>query len=468
MDQKRLADAVESFGNQTFYPSDILVECPKFRILVAGQTGSGKSTLCSKVFNVSAEHGEFGISHHSRGTLIHQVWNEITFPGQNEEIILHDSGGFEAGDTAGLDEIRKFIKSRLKSTTLAEQLHCIWYCIPLTGHRHIQSAEKIFFNDFDLGDIPVVAVFTHFDEVENKYEFELMKKHQREHPTTLIPKDLRDRANAFAVRDYDEIHRRNLEAIIRPQMKVAIHRVSMPQEINAAGTQGVNKLISQTMDMLTKEGLRRLWVSAQQQSAELKRNGIVSFIEICSHCVSVLSRSPSESIQISMRRFERVTISSSIPLVPFLSGSIFSSAFRDIYSDVTRLYGLIDPSRILQSKTSRKRIFEACLKLSATERLLYQTGLKLNITGPLAAASVTASLLKMIAGTILIHEELFWKQRDENGLLLTSEAVQETCARFSESKRRAKVAAHIDGTVMIQNYTKKEYCQDVLTTALKG
>ena len=58
MDQKRLADAVESFGNQTFYPSDILVECPKFRILVAGQTGSGKSTLCSKVFNVSAEHGE--------------------------------------------------------------------------------------------------------------------------------------------------------------------------------------------------------------------------------------------------------------------------------------------------------------------------------------------------------------------------------------------------------------------------
>ena len=222
------------------------------------------------------------------------------------------------------------------------------------------------------------------------------------------------------------------------------------------------------MDMLTKEGLRRLWVSAQQQSAELKRNGIVSFIEICSHCVSVLSRSPLESIQISMRRFERVTICSSIPLVPFLSGSIFSSAFRDIYSDVTRLYGLIDPSRILQSKTSRKRIFEACLKLSATERLLYQTGLKLNITGPLAAASVTASLLKMIAGTILIHEELFWKQRDENGLLLTSEAVQETCARFSESKRRAKVAAHIDGTVMIQNYTKKEYCQDVLTTALKG
>ena len=34
-----------------------------------------------------------------------------------------------------------------------------------------------------------------------------MKQHQRERPNTLIPRDLRDRANAAAVRDYDEIHR---------------------------------------------------------------------------------------------------------------------------------------------------------------------------------------------------------------------------------------------------------------------
>ena len=41
-----------------------------------------------------------------------------------------------------------------------------------------------------------------------------------------------------------------------------------------AASQGVNELITTTFDMLTKFGsLRRLWTAAQQQSADLKRDG---------------------------------------------------------------------------------------------------------------------------------------------------------------------------------------------------
>jgi hypothetical protein len=54
------------------------------------------------------------------------VWNEITFPGKNEDIILHDSGGFEAGGTDGMEEIKRFIKDRMSQAKLADQLHCIW------------------------------------------------------------------------------------------------------------------------------------------------------------------------------------------------------------------------------------------------------------------------------------------------------------------------------------------------------
>ena len=360
------------------------------------------------------------------------------------------------------------------------------YCIPLTGHRHIQSAEKTFFNDFDLGDIPVVAVFTHFDVLENEQEFKLMKQHQRQHPGTVLPQDLQARAHAYAVQEYDEIHRRNLQDILGPHSGVEIQRVAMPEDgaytvggllltsksvmiathedtDAATNAQGVNNLIRTTLEMLTRDGLRRLWVSAQQQSADLKRKGISNDDGMIS-----LSNPSAESIVIAMQHFERVTITSSLPLIPFLGGSVFRSSFHEIFSDVSRQYGLIDPWHVLRDKATRKRIFGACLKLSSGGRIGAKAALAINILGPLTAPIITASLLKMIVGIIMIHEELFWKQREQNGLRLTEDVIEETCAKFAEGRRRRIAAAHIDGSIDISNYRREQYCMDVVTTALEA
>ena len=95
----------------------------------------------------------------------------------------------------------------------------------------------MFFNDFDLGKIPVVAVFTHFDALEEQFYVKLAKQHQRQHPRTPLPQDIIRQANAYAVKEYDEVHRRNLEKILGSHSEVGIQRVSMPPD-DEAGADG--------------------------------------------------------------------------------------------------------------------------------------------------------------------------------------------------------------------------------------
>ncbi|KAG8529740.1 uncharacterized protein KY384_005221 [Bacidia gigantensis] len=380
MDEKDFEDAVNKFEEHTsFYPSDILDECPKFRILVVGQTGSGKSTLCSKVFGVGKGQGKVG--------------------------------------------------------------------------GPVDSAEETFFKKFDLGNIPVVAVFTHFDKVEEEHEMALIRGYRRQHgPRTVLPEDLTTRAHAYAVRDYDEIYRANLEKILGPHSGVNIQRVSMPDESPyVAGddvpvAEGVKELVGTTLEMLTSYGLRRLWISAQQQSADLKR---------------------SESVTAAMAHFNKVTITNSVPLIPFLGGTVFRTSFNDIYSAVSTQYSLIDPYHALQKPVARKRIFGACLRLSTAGTTGVKFAMSFNVLGPMTAPSITKALLKMIIGVIMIHEELFWKQRDQGGLRINEDVIKETCRRFADGERRHKAAGHIDGTIDISKYRDERYCTSAVITALR-
>ena len=51
----------------------------------------------------------------------------MRFPGQNEHLILHDSGGFQASSSKEIQEIKEFIEYRKDKEELKDQLHCIWY-----------------------------------------------------------------------------------------------------------------------------------------------------------------------------------------------------------------------------------------------------------------------------------------------------------------------------------------------------
>jgi hypothetical protein len=52
-----------------------------------------------------------------------------------------------------------------------------------------------------------------------------------------------------------------------------------------------------------------------------------------------------------------------------------------------------------------------------------------NIFGPFTASLITAALLKMAARLILMHEDLFWRQREKNGLRLSKQVGEDIAVR---------------------------------------
>ncbi|KAF8701246.1 hypothetical protein AX14_000509 [Amanita brunnescens Koide BX004] len=178
-------------------------KCPHFRILVIGRANAGKTTILEKVCGVargtqpiiydkrgiklkvpkpepnpepSQKHGKFKLSIKQllnrksvpsttdltpsveRG--IHDIEHQITYPGSN--FIFHDSQGFEAGASKELDIVWKFIEKCSIAVEMKDQLHAIWYCIPMDSPRPLLSAELEFFNK-GTDKVPLVVIFTKFD-----------------------------------------------------------------------------------------------------------------------------------------------------------------------------------------------------------------------------------------------------------------------------------------------------------------
>jgi len=56
---------------------------------------------------------------------IHNVKEEITFDGR-PDLVVHDSGGFEAGGDEEFHAIQDFLKEKSAAVDVADRLHVIW------------------------------------------------------------------------------------------------------------------------------------------------------------------------------------------------------------------------------------------------------------------------------------------------------------------------------------------------------
>ena len=63
------------------------------------------------------------ISHRSRGR--HDVRDEIRHK-HRRDLIIHDSGGFEAGDESQMRALGQFVEERSMMPNIEDRLHMIW------------------------------------------------------------------------------------------------------------------------------------------------------------------------------------------------------------------------------------------------------------------------------------------------------------------------------------------------------
>lgn len=103
-------------------------------------------------------------SHRARG--IHDVRQEITWEGR-PDLIVHDSGGFEAGTDHEFHTIAAFLKEKSASENILAQVHVIWFCIDINSTRTLQTAtEKLYLAVSKYAkDVPIVVVATKKDDL---------------------------------------------------------------------------------------------------------------------------------------------------------------------------------------------------------------------------------------------------------------------------------------------------------------
>lgn len=216
---------------------------PTANIMVAGITGTGKSTLINAVFDeeLAATGSGRPVTDHIK-----------EYKNANIPIHIWDTVGLELDSAKTRESIRSIkatIASKSSSSNLYDRVHAIWYCIN-SGSNRYQGAELEFIKELHSIGVPFIIVLTQCcgdeDEVW-KFEDEIRKIN-----------------NSMGMRDICII-----QVLARP-----VKFRGMPQPIPAFGLEDLVKITTQMLPGFIKSG----FIAAQKVSKSEKREACEEII----------------------------------------------------------------------------------------------------------------------------------------------------------------------------------------------
>jgi len=210
---------------------------PPANIIIAGVTGSGKSTLINAVFGEELAKTGTGAAI----TAKIDVYTKIDVP-----VKVWDTVGLElrpeVTDTT-IENVREIIRKKNENKEdKFDRIHAIWYCIQATGHR-FQSEEVKFISELKGLGVPFIIVLTKCISKKKDAEFEQAVK--------------------------DILQKKKLDIPIL-QVLAVDWEVELDDEVRIIRAKGLSELVNLTADKLP-DFICESFVAAQQVDKVIKR-----------------------------------------------------------------------------------------------------------------------------------------------------------------------------------------------------
>ncbi|KAJ7729007.1 hypothetical protein B0H16DRAFT_1734372 [Mycena metata] len=151
---------------------------PCFRILVIGRRNAGKTTILKKmcdsdgsdlqIVDANGKQVDPSILEPNRERGMSDIENEIMFR-SNPLFVFHDSRGIEAGAEHEKDSqlrteyLWNFLRKRSMSERIKNQIHAVWFCIPMDEQRAPSAQFELAFFNARESPVPIIAVCTKFE-----------------------------------------------------------------------------------------------------------------------------------------------------------------------------------------------------------------------------------------------------------------------------------------------------------------